>query len=106
MVSAVLCFDGGLRGEVGVVGFRVARVVLTQNSSQSSPLSRMKLVFRGRLGTIRRVVGAWFWDGGGSGSGGRDLLCVEILVSEESSSVDESESSEPDSEESDSSVVS
>jgi hypothetical protein len=34
------------------------------------------------------------------------LLCVEILVSEESSSVDESESSEPDSEESDSSVVS
>ena len=27
MVSAVLCFDGVLRGEVGVVGFRVARVV-------------------------------------------------------------------------------
>ena len=43
-VLEVLCFDGGLRGEAGVVGFRAVRVVLTQNSFQSSPLSRMKLV--------------------------------------------------------------
>ena len=56
---------------------------------------------------LRRVVGAWFWDEGDSGGGGRDSLCVKVLVSEESSSVDESdESSESDSEESDSSVVS
>ena len=44
--------------------------------------------------------------GGDSSGGGGDPLCVEVLVSEESSSVDESESSESDSEESDSSVVS
>ena len=44
--------------------------------------------------------------GGDSGGGGGDPLCVDVLVSEESSSVDESESSESDSEESDSSVVS
>ncbi len=43
--------------------------------------------------------------GGDSGGGGGDPLCVEVLVLEESSSVDESESSESDSEESDSSVV-
>ena len=43
---------------------------------------------------------------GGSGGVGRDSLCVEVLVLEESSSVDESESSGSDSEESaDSSVV-
>ena len=40
------------------------------------------------------------------GGVGRDSLCVEVLVSEESSLVDESSSSESDSEESDSSVVS
>ena len=44
--------------------------------------------------------------GGDSGGGGGDPLCVEVLVSEESSLVDESESSESNSEESDSSVVS
>ena len=55
-----------------------------------------------------RVVGAWFRDGEDSGVGGRVLLCVEVLVSEELSSVDENieESSESDSEESGSSVVS
>jgi hypothetical protein len=52
------------------------------------------------------VVGAWIRDGEDSGGGGRDSLCVEVLVSEESSSVDESESSESNSEESGSSVVS
>ena len=88
------------------MGFRVARGVLTHNLSQSSPLSRMKLVIFGRLGTLRRVVGAWFRDGEDSGSDGRDSLCLEVLVLEESLSVDESESSESDSEESGSSVVS
>ena len=38
---------------------------------------------------LRRVVGARFWDGEDSGIGGRNSLCVEVLVSEESSSVDE-----------------
>ncbi len=41
--------------------------------------------------------------GGDSGDGGGDSVCVEVLVSEESSSVDDSESSESGSE-SDSSV--
>ncbi len=44
--------------------------------------------------------------GGDSGGGGGDPLCIEVLVSEESLSVDEFESYESDSEESDSSVVS
>ena len=43
LVSAVLCFDGGLRGGTGVAGFRAVRVVLAQNSYQSSPLLQMKL---------------------------------------------------------------
>jgi hypothetical protein len=34
------------------VGFRVARVVLTQNSSQSSPLSQMKLVILQKAGHV------------------------------------------------------
>jgi hypothetical protein len=67
VVSAVLCFDGGLRGEVGVVGFCVARVVLTQNSSQSSPLSRMKLVISRKAWYVTAccrgvVLGSW-WGG-------------------------------------------
>ncbi len=52
---------------------------------------------------LRHVVGAWLWYGGDSGCGGGDSLCVEVLVSEELSSVDESELSESGSE-SDSSV--
>ena len=44
--------------------------------------------------------------GGDSGGGGEGPSCVEVLVSEESSSVNKSESSESDSEESDSSGVS
>ncbi len=41
---AVLCFNGELRGEVGVAGFRAARAVLVQNSFQLSPLLHKKLV--------------------------------------------------------------
>jgi len=63
LVSAVLCFDGGLRGEVGVVGFCIARVVLTQNSSQSSPLSRMKWKAWYVTACCRGMVLGWggFW---------------------------------------------
>ena len=46
------------------MGLRVVRVVVMQNSSQSSPVSRMKLVIsRKACGTLRRVGGAWFWNG-------------------------------------------
>jgi len=44
LVSAVLCRDGGVRGGGLFTGFRAARFVLVQNSFQSLPLSRMKLV--------------------------------------------------------------